>query len=229
MKDLKREVARMALQYLKPHHTIGLGAGTTISYLAELIHEEIPFRETLKFVTPSAPTSEVLNNYNLPCIDPSLLTKIDIYFDSCDQVDQDFNAFKSGGGIHTKEKLFASMASEFILLVDVSKLVPVLNTDFPICIELFPEASAFVLDHISWLFTDSRVKLRTTKDAGLPLVNNGGNLLADVYFDKIPPLDELNIALKAIPGVVDHSLFYGIATRVLIAENDGTKILNNFI
>jgi len=225
MKDLKREVARMALDYLAPDQTIGLGAGATISYLAEMIHLEIPFKETLKFVTPSVATLDVLNKYSLTATDPSILKKIDIYLDSCDQVDANLNAFKSGGGIHTKEKFFASMASEFILLADQSKLVPGLDTTFPLCIELFSEAEGFVLDHISWLFPQSSVKIRIDEETNLPIVNDRGNLLADIYFKHLPPLNELNTVIKTIPGVIDHSLFYDIATKVLIAEENGTRLL----
>lgn len=207
----------MALDYLTPNQTIGLGAGSTISYLAEMIHDEIPFKETLKFVTPSALTLEVLNKYSLTVSDPSVLTKIDIYFDSCDQVDNNLNAFKSGGGIHTKEKLFAAMASEFILLVDESKVVPVLETTFPLCIELFAEAQGFVSDQVSWIFPESNIKVRMDEETNVPIVNKNGNLLADIYFKDLPALNELNTAVLSIPGVVDHSLFYGIATKLLIA------------
>lgn len=226
MKNLKREVARIALDYLVPGQTIGLGAGATISYVAEMISDEIPFKETLKFISPSPHTSEVLNKYGLSLIDPVELNKIDIYFDSCDQVDENLNAFKSGGGIHTKEKLFASIASEFILLVDASKVVPALTTEFPLCIELFPEVPTFVTNYISGLYPDSSIKLRMNAETHLPIINDSGNLLADVHFKHLPPLDELNDAVLAIPGIVDHSLFYDLATKVLIAEQTGIKELS---
>lgn len=229
MKDLKKEVAKMALDYLMPNQTIGLGAGSTISYLAEMIYHEIPFKETLKFVSPSTPTLEVLNKYSLTVSDPSVLTKIDIYFDSCDQVDTNLNAFKSGGGIHTKEKLFASMASEFILLVDQSKVVPVLDTTFPLCIELFAEAQGFVLDQISWLFPQSSIKVRMDEETNVPIVNKNGNLLADIYFKDLPALNELNTAVLAVPGIIDHSLFYNIITKVLISGSGEGKLLSKRI
>lgn len=225
MKNLKKEAARSALDYLRPKQTIGLGAGSTISYLTELIHNEIQFKDTLKFVTPSPHTAELINKYHLTRVDPSALKSIDLYFDSCDQVDKNLNAFKSGGGIHTKEKLFASIASEFILLVEGSKLVPVLNTEFPLCIELFPEAAAFVLDHISSLYTDCSITLRVNEETNLPLVNGNCNLLADIYFENLPLLEELNISVKAVPGVIDHSLFYGIAAKVIVAGSKGIQLL----
>lgn len=225
MKDLKREVASKALDYIQPGQTIGLGAGTTIGHLAEMIDKEIPFKESLSFVTSSAETARLLNKYHFRCLDASETEKIDFYFDSCDQVDENLNAFKSGGGIHTLEKIIASMASQFIILADIHKLVPVLTTDFPLCIEIIPEATAFVSARMTSLFPGCRVTVRMDKN--VPLLTANGNRLADVYFNELPPLKTLNSLVKSILGMIDHSLFYGIAHTALISGPDDTKVLNS--
>ena len=77
-----------------------------------------------------------------------------MYFDGCDQFDKDLNALKSGGGIHTMEKLFASMAKEFILVGDDSKYAEQLTTTFPLVLEVLPQAMSFILAKLPFLFGD---------------------------------------------------------------------------
>lgn len=227
MNDLKKEAARAALTYLKPQQTIGLGAGATISHLIAFINSEIPFKDSLSFVSPSFETETLINDYNLNCLSPSQLKKIDYYFDGCDQVDVHANALKSGGGIHTGEKIYASMADKFILLVDSSKFVPFLNTTFPLCIELIPKAAFFVLSRIESIYAEHkvRVSLRMGDKKNGPVISDNGNFLADVYFEIMPALQELNTTIKALPGVIEHSLFLQIADTVIIAEPNNIKIL----
>lgn len=220
MRNYKQEAAAAALAFIQPNQIIGLGAGSTISYMATLIYHEIPFKDTLKFISPSYATRSLLHQYQLSCADPSFEPAIDQYFDSCDQVDLYFNALKSGGGIHTQEKIMASMASTFTMLVDAEKLVPELNAKFPLCIEILPPAASFVSARMLELFPGCAIKFRSG------VMSDNGNFLADVLFDQLPALEELNIAVKMIPGVVEHSLFYRLIKRILVAGEEGVKEYN---
>lgn len=227
MSELKKDAARAALSFLKPNQIIGLGAGATIGHLVDLIYQEVSFKDSMSFVTPSLQTAKLLQSCSLACLDYGKLSEIDYHFDGCDQVDENLNALKSGAGIHTDEKICATMAKEFIILVDKDKSVPALNTTFPLCVELLPKALTFVTSTIESLFSKYQVRLsiRANGETNAPVISANGNILLDVYFDTFPELGVLNATIKSLPGVVDHSLFYQIASKVIIAAPDGVKIL----
>ena len=81
------------------------------------------------------------------------LKQIDIYFDGCDQFDNQLNALKSGGGIHTQEKLLASMAKQFVLVGDETKRVDSFDVKFPLVIEMLPQSLLYVPFKIEKLFS----------------------------------------------------------------------------
>lgn len=227
MHDLKKEAAKAALSYIKPAQTIGLGAGTTINHVIDLIDQELSFKASLLFITPCVATARRLSNYGLTVIDPSNLKRIDSYFDSCDQVDQQLNAWKSGGGIHTNEKIYASLADAVFLLVDSSKLVPTLNTDFPLCIEVIPAALGRIMEKIETIYQayGAQVLVRENDKKTGPVRSDNGNFLADVYFQDLPDLAALNSGVKLLPGIVEHSLFYQRVSHTLVAEPTTIRVL----
>lgn len=107
---MKRLCAKAALDLVPDHGIIGLGGGETISYLAEDIKEA---EKDVKVVTPSDHTAQVCKKLGLEIVDTKEVKEIEIAFDGCDQVDSDLDAYKSGGGIHTLEKIIAKMAKEY--------------------------------------------------------------------------------------------------------------------
>lgn len=133
-----------------------------------------------------------------------------IAFDGCDEVDQNLNAYKSGGGIHTKEKIIAKMAQEYVLLVDETKVVEKLDCKVPIVLEIVPEAASYVTKEAKKL--GAKVKERNEK-------------LLELYFEGISDLKKLDQDLKQITGVIEISLFYQIAAKVVVAGTDDIKII----
>lgn len=228
MNNLKQEAAKAALQLLKPDQLIGLGVGSTIAYFIELIAGSISFKSSLKFTSPSFETRILLLENDLTCMDNSTLAMLDYYFDSCDQVDMHLNAFKSGGGVHTGEKIMANMAQQFILLVDGSKMVDKLTTKHPLCVEIIPEAWLSVLKELksSYSTAIADVVLRKSEQKSGPLLSERGNFLADIYFYTLPDIFDLNKQIKLITGVVEHSLFYRLCSQCLLATEDGITHLS---
>lgn len=225
MPDYKMEAAQASLNYIKNGQTIGLGAGTTITYLVDLICKKQDLAASLTFVSSSFKTRRYLIEKGLNVKSSGDLKQIDSYFDGCDQFDEQLNALKSGGGIHTSEKILASMANEFILTGDDSKMVQNLDTTYPLVVELLPEALSSVFDQIKSAYPGADIKLRmsTQKDGGV--ISENGNLLADIRFTELPELGDLNSTIKMIPGVVEHSLFYRIASKAIIAGEKGIQVI----
>ena len=223
--DLKKEAAEKAITYIRNKTTIGLGAGTTIACIIDFLAEKAKEGLELKLVTSSFTTHQLLLQNGFTVQGIADVSEIDIYFDGCDQFDKNLNALKSGGGIHTREKLLASMARQFILVGDEAKYTERLTTNFPLVIELLPESHHYVLASVHKLFSEVKMVLRVGDKKDGAVITENGNYLLDCWFTSWPDLGLLNTQLKAITGVVEISLFYQLAHKAIIAGKDGIKIL----
>lgn len=224
--DFKKEAASKAVGLVQTKSTIGLGAGSTIAYLVGFLKQAIEDGLEVKLVTSSFSTLQLLQKNSLPVNPTASFKEIDIYFDGCDQFDKQLNALKSGGGIHTHEKLLASMAKQFILVGDETKLVNKFDEKYPLVVEILPQACAFVPFKIAQLFPNAKSSIRMNDRKDGPVITENGNYLIDIYFEVWPALSEINPELKKIPGVVETSLFYAIAKKAIIAGEKGISILN---
>jgi ribose 5-phosphate isomerase A len=147
---------------------------------------------------------------------------LDIYFDGCDQIDGRLNALKSGSGIHTMEKLLASMAKKFVIIGDDSKFVQRLDPKFPLVLEVLPLAIAYVQRIMLSLYPKSVLAIRISPDQeDIPVFTRNGNLLLDCWFHEWPELEVLQVQCKKITGIIEISLFYQMVNEVIIAGRDG--------
>lgn len=223
--NFKQEAAAKAITLVNENDIVGLGAGSTMAYAVEFLKKRIADGLTVKLVTSSFTTKQLLLKENLPVLSMAQLKEIDIYFDGCDQFDKHLNALKSGGGIHTQEKLLASMAKQFMLVGDETKLVDTFDAKFPLVIEMLPQSISYVPFKIEKLFPGVRTSICMGDKKDGPVITENGNYLLDVYFESWPGLPGLNQSLKSISGVVDTSLFYGLARKAIIAGENGVIVL----
>jgi len=225
MTDYKIEAAKAALGYIKPGQTIGLGAGTTVAHLVDMINSREDLASSLVLTSSSFKTTTKLAGYGLTIKSPSLLKHLDIYFDGCDQFDKELNALKSGGGIHTTEKILASMADEFILMGDEGKFAATFDNTYAVVIEILPQALQVVRHKLHSKYPDATIKLRMGDQKDGAVISDNGNLLADIKFTSPFDPQQLNTELKLIPGLVEHSLFYHMATKAIVAGENGIRII----
>lgn len=217
---MKKRCALKALELIEDGMTVGLGGGSTISFLITFIRDT---QRNVKIVTPSYATATLCAEAGLTVIPTHLVSHIDIAFDGCDEVDQHLNALKSGGAIHTKEKIIASLAKEYILLVDETKVFQSLRFNVPVTLEVIPEARLYVSHEVKKLGAEVAERKSSAKD-GITMSDNG-NLIIDAYFKPTPNLKGLNVQLKQMVGVVETSLFYQIATKMIVATETTTEII----
>ncbi|MBK0383921.1 ribose 5-phosphate isomerase A [Pedobacter sp. SD-b] len=223
MEDYKLEAAKASLGFISEGQKLGLGAGSSIFYLIDIITKNEVLSQSLSFVSSSFKTRQYLCEKGLKS--SSNIENLAIYFDGCDQFDIKLNAFKSGGGIHTSEKIMASIAKEFILVGDESKFVEKLDHTHPLVVEVLPEALFLVLKKIQANYPECVATVRMANQKDGAVITENGNLLIDIRFQTIPDLAELNIKVKMIPGIIEHSLFYGLATKAIIAGKQGIRII----
>ena len=127
--DPKKLAALEAVKLIEPDTKVGLGAGSTIAHLTDFLAKKIEEGLRVEIFTSSDETAARLSAKGIPVSDIGRVTRLHVYLDGCDQFDRRLNALKSGGGIHTSEKLFASMADAFILIGDHSKCVENLESE----------------------------------------------------------------------------------------------------
>lgn len=145
---------------------------------------------------------------------------LDVAFDGADEVDPDFVLIKGRGAAQTREKIVASRAKQFIVLVDESKLVEILGHRMPLPVEVVPMAVTPVMQVLKSLGADAEIRMGMKKDG--PVVSDQGMWIVDAMFDGITAPDHVNDVLLNTPGVVDHGLFIGLATQVLVGKEDGS-------
>ncbi len=223
--DLKKAAAEEALKYIKAGMTIGLGAGSTIAHLARLLKEKYEADMPLHFCTSSFSTASLLKELQLEVISINDVESIDIYFDGCDEVDLNLNALKSGGGIHTVEKLYARQAKVFIILGDQQKLVQKFTGKIPIVAEVIPAASSYVFKEVKKISSPQKIEWQMSNKSDGPVITASGNYLLEIYFDSWPDLATLNSQLKMLTGVIEISLFYKLVHKAIIATSAGSTII----
>ena len=227
--DLKKALAEKAISLVKDNSIVGLGASSSIPYLIEQLKEEINKGRNFRFVTSSFVTQQLMVENGLEVFPLSHFSSIDIYFDGCDQFDEDLNALKSGGGIHTREKIAASMAKEFVIIGDESKYTEFFDIKFPLVLEVLPEAHPYVLHRMDYLFPGSRPEIRMSdKKMGAAITDNG-NYLTDTWFSHWPAPKLVEELTREITGVVESSLFFQIAGKAIVmGKKDITVIEKRF-
>jgi ribose 5-phosphate isomerase A len=225
MTDYKSEAAKAALQLIKKDTAVGFGAGNTVRHLIGFIKTDRPLAASITTVSSSFVTKRLLQESGFRLAEISETDRLDQYFDGCDQVDRRLNAMKSGGGIHTMEKLLASMAREFILLADESKYVKRLDATYPLVMEIIPDAIAHVTNQIKTIFPSATSSLRYSNKKDGAVITERGNYLIDVSFDTLPEPAAIDNKVGTLTGVLGHSLFYQMAHKAVVAGPSGISIV----
>lgn len=215
MNSLKAAVAKAALAYVEDEMIIGVGTGSTVNYF---IDELATIKHRIDAcVASSKATEDRLRAAGLPIIDLNTTNDLAIYIDGADEVNERHEMIKGGGGALTREKIIATVARQFICIVDESKLVQHLGT-FPLAIEVLPIARSYVAREI--------VKIGGDPEYREGFVTDNGNIILDVSNLEMSLTVNLEEKLKLIPGVVETGLFAKrLADKILIAGESGVRVL----
>jgi ribose 5-phosphate isomerase A len=224
MTDYKQQAAAEAAKFIRPGDTIGFGAGSTMSYLITALKPTPEIYTSLTVLSSSFSTRQRLLQEGFTVVESGWTARLDWYFDGCDQFDRRLNALKSGGGIHTAEKVLAAMADNFVLVGDAAKRVDRLDATYPLVVEVIPEALAYVSDRLQKFFNPTRSQLRLSDKKDGAVITERGNFLIDNWFESFPEPAMLNDRIIAIPGILEHSLFYNMAHQAVTAGPDGIVV-----
>jgi ribose 5-phosphate isomerase A len=204
---------------------VGLGTGSTARHLVDLLGEKV----RAGFDIVGVPTSEATRLQAEKCgIRLSTLDdtpELDVTIDGADEIGPDLSLIKGGGGALLREKIVASASARMIVIADESKWVKALGK-FPLPIEVVPFGLTATRRQIRAALgaDDSAIALRAGKD-GHPFVTDGGHFILDASLDHISDPGMVATRLAAIPGVVEHGLFIGMANAVVLAGVNGVRVV----
>lgn len=216
-------VAAAALALVEDGMTVGLGTGDTARRFVEGLGRRVRAEGLrVRCVVTSNATAAGARAAGLDVQALPEVETVDVAFDGADEVDPRLDLIKGGGGAHTREKIVAASAARFVVLVDSSKLVDRLGA-FPVAVEVVPEAVALVTRRLVSLGAIPRLRY-APGEPGRPWITDLGHRLLDAQFPSIPDAASLADALDAVPGVVEHGLFVGMASLVLVGELESPAV-----
>ena len=227
LEALKRQAAARALDYVEPGMKLGLGTGSTARHLVELLGEKVRGGLSVIAVPTSEATRAQAEQEQIPLSTLDEQMALDLTIDGADEIAPDLTLIKGGGGALLREKIVAAASARMVVIADETKWVPTLGR-FPLPIEVVPFGVAVTRAAVEQAAIDcgspGPARLRIGKD-GHPFVTDGGHWLLDAALERIADPGGLALRLNAIPGVMEHGLFIGIANTVILAGAGGVRVV----
>ncbi|UCD56665.1 MAG: ribose-5-phosphate isomerase RpiA [Candidatus Hydrogenedentota bacterium] len=220
--ELKRKAAYRAVDFVESGMAVGLGTGSTAAFALERIAELLRSGQLKDVVgiPSSVRTGKQARALGIPLVTFDNHPEIDLTIDGADEVDPDLNLIKGSGGALLREKILAQCSRREIIVVDESKLSPVLGTKSPLPVEVIPfgwQPQANYLESLG-----SRVTVRTTRN-GERFKTDQGNMIQDCTFSRISEPAKLADRLSRRAGIVEHGLFIGLVSDVIVAGKQGIR------
>ena len=221
--EMKQAVAEAAVNKFNDGMVVGLGSGSTAALMIKCLGSKLASGQLKDIVgvTTSFQGEVLAAELSIPLLNFNAINKIDLAVDGADEVDPYFQLIKGGGACHLQEKLVATLAERFIVVVDSTKLVDCLNLDFPLPVEVVPTSWRQVQKELSSIGCTSELRLAQRK-AG-PVVTDQGNLILDLKMKGgIGDPAYMEKEINNIPGVLENGLFVNLADEVMVGEiNNG--------
>src|SRR5581483_9499803 len=211
---LKRAAALKALDFVTDGMKLGLGTGSTAEAFLELLAPRVRGGLKVTGVATSERTAQKARELSIPVADLDTVAPLDLTVDGADEADRDLNLIKGGGGAHLREKIVAASSRRMIVIAEESKLVARLGR-FPLPVEVAPfghSTTAARITNAAAKLKYAHVPLALRRKDGAPFKTDGGNYIYDCGFGAITDAAALASALSAIPGVIEHGLFVGLAS-----------------
>jgi len=211
--EKKRAAARAAMELIQPGTTLGVGTGSTVNCLIEILPE---VRDRIDHVVSSSKAStKLLEDQGFEVMTLNETGDIDLYVDGADESNKHLQLIKGGGGALTREKVLAAAARRFVCIVDDTKLVGMLG-GFPLPIEVLPMAQELVARRM--------LKMRGQPVWREGFITDNGNHILDIHNLQIANPIDMEARINRIPGVVTVGLFADRpADILLIADDTGVR------
>lgn len=223
-KQLKISTFNDALSQISDGMVVGIGSGSTIELLVPKLAEKLNHEQIdITGVCTSNKTAYIAKELGIRVVDVNDIEKIDVAIDGADEVDNNLNLIKGGGGALFREKVIDAMAEKFIVLVDESKCVSYLGETFNLPVEV---------DKFNWLLVSKKIAaydnlqvIRRMVD-DVPFITDNGNYILDVTLNSSIDPYAMHEFLIHLVGVLETGYFIDVTNQVIIGTQKGVKILN---
>ena len=222
----KRRAAEEALKLVEPGMRLGLGTGSTARHFVDLLGARVRAGLDVLCVSTSEATQTQAAGLGIPLSTLDETPALDLTIDGADEFDGRLRLIKGGGGALLREKIVATASTRMVVIADASKEVATLGR-FPLPVEVVPFGLAATRAAVEAVAAETgcrgAITLRHT--AGRVFVTDGGHYILDCAFGAIPDPEGLASRLVAVPGVVEHGLFIGLAQAVYVADTAGVRVV----
>ena len=207
--EKKRAAAKAAMEFIQPGTTLGVGTGSTVNCLIEMLPE---VRDLIdRVVSSSRASTKLLEEQGFEVLTLNETGDIDLYIDGADESNKHLQLIKGGGGALTREKVLAAAARRFVCIIDDSKLVGMLGA-FPLPVEVLPMAQELVARRM--------LKIRGQPIWRESFVTDNGNHILDIHNLQVANPIDMEARINRIPGVVTVGLFAERPADVLLIADD---------
>jgi ribose 5-phosphate isomerase A len=222
--QLKQAAASFAVAQLQDGTVVGLGSGSTARFAVAAIGQRVAEGLRIVGIPTSEQTAEQARGLGIVLSTLGEYAQIDVTIDGADEVELGtLNLIKGGGGNQLREKIVAAASLRLVIVVDESKVVRQLGTHAKVPVEVA---------QFGWQATSrSLAKLKSTPTLrlsaeGKPFITDGGNLILDCEFGPIESAAALQRELDSVVGVVEHGLFIGLASHIVVGSPEGVRELD---
>jgi ribose 5-phosphate isomerase A len=215
----KEAAAQRALAEVRDGMLVGLGTGSTAAFFIDGLGRLVAAGLSITAVATSRASATRAAGLGIPLVEVAD-RPIDLTVDGADEIDPRLNLVKGLGGALLREKVVASASTRMIVIATDDKLVARLGRG-PLPVEILP---------LLWTHTNERLArlglVPTLREVdGAPFVSDNGGYVVDCRFTPPPDLARLAADIAAIPGVLGHGLFLGIATEAMVAGPGGVRVV----
>jgi ribose 5-phosphate isomerase A len=217
----KRRAGESAAEAVHDGDVVGLGTGSTAAHAVRALGEAVDAGLDVTGVPTSHQSRALAREAGVPLRPLADVARVDVAIDGADETLADGRALvKGGGAAHAREKVVDAAADRFLVVVDERKVVETLA--HPVPVEVLPAARSAVAARVEGLDGDPALRAAARKDG--PVVTDNGNLVFDCEFGDVEAPTRLAAELAAVPGVVAHGLFVGLADEVHVGGPDGVRV-----
>jgi ribose 5-phosphate isomerase A len=223
----KRAAAARAVEFVRPGMRLGLGTGSTAKHFVELLAERVHKGLDVVAVPTSEATRALAEKLGVSLTTLDATPELDLTVDGADEIGPDLTLIKGGGGALLREKIVAAASAHMIVIADASKWVAQLGR-FPLPVEIVPfgaTATRRAVEAAAAAAGSPGPAVIRKATNGHAFVTDGGHWLLDAQLQHIADPQALAARLAAVPGVVEHGLFIGLARTAIVAGPDGVQLI----
>jgi ribose 5-phosphate isomerase A len=214
---MKLAAAEMAAQLIQPGMHVGLGTGSTARLFLEALRRRVKEGLKLRGLASSLETEKLAREFGIPLLSPETTVELDIAVDGADAVDPNGTLLKGGGGALLREKIMASMARNYVVIVDETKWQPSLR-GLPLPVEISSFGAAATLQRLHEIGC-----LPVLRGVLTPFITDNGHWIADCRLPSVIEDASTYVnEIERIPGVMATGYFVGMTSLILVGTSNGS-------